>query len=1031
MKPGQTLLSVPLFLIASSLLLHAQLSGDYVVGEGGDFATLSAAVEKLNSVGVEGPTTFRILKGRYEEQVALVRVSGAGPRNPIIIESDDEDPRSVTLFYQHLGSSANKNEHVIRVDSTDNVTVRNLTLENPGEIYGTGLNVFKSRDVTLSNCIVAVTPEPRFSQPLNSCVFLFDASDMTVRGSSLSGGFGGVYASGLSDTTQSEGIVIEDCQMSNGAVGVGGVGISLQRMSRAVIRRNSIEMRDGVGIGLQTCDGPHRVEANRITMRPERFGSGINVFTAPTPRERSLFANNVIAVVDGDTLTSAVGITFSNVTKTDILYNTVHLSNGNTDRFQSTGNLAASFATFGNDSLRIYNNIFTNLRGREAITYPIGNNFWEADNNNIYTDGDLLGTFQGGRIPTLDSLRRATGQEQNGESVLPCYSASDDLRTHSATLDGAARPLPEVSRDIDGNPRDPVTPDIGAYEYDYEQSGLSGTYRVGPGGEYETLHEAIEDLHTRCVLGPVDFALIDGEHEGGGTINRIPGTSEESRITIRSESRNPERSTISLRATWFGQHLLRLRNTEYLTVEELRFLPLDTTFTSVTIQLVGHPLGVTIRRNIFENDESGMAPPRVTHIFSDEGDLPERSVIEENLFNGGFTGIRLYNCFGFGCDTLPSIVGTEILRNRFRVADTTRGFSTAISLAHHESPLIDGNDIETIGVGITLTESGGFVRVTNNRLDVRGASLSNSSASALSFSFPEKAEPFTLVANNMIQVHDPVYDSGTTTTLIGVNVGQARNTFLLYNTIVIRDSASTSLPVSIPFGADSIVMMNNILANYGGGPTFQTRFIERFFKDFGFDYNLLYTTGDTLAIWNDTGRVDLPSIRAVLGTDEHSVVGEPAFLSDDDLHISERSPAVNAGFPFETLIVEDVDYAALIARDFDDEVRDRDVTEIGADELDVLSVEPGPGDDGSLQLHAGTTRDSELLISYGTTRAGSVRLALIDLFGREVALLIDEERVESGKKTVRVEGTTLPSGLYILLLESNDRRKSLPVIVRE
>ena len=162
----------------------------------------------------------------------------------------------------------------------------------------------------------------------------------------------------------------------------------------------------------------------------------------------------------------------------------MHISNGNTDRFQSTGNTAASFSGFNNDSLRIYNNIFTNLQGREVITYPLSNAIYESDNNNFYTDGDLIGTAKGVRTPTLDSLQRKTEQDLNSYSIPPCYSARDDLRTHSELLDGAGRPFPEVTTDIDGNPRDPVNPDIGAYEYDFAPNGLSGTYRVGPGGDY-------------------------------------------------------------------------------------------------------------------------------------------------------------------------------------------------------------------------------------------------------------------------------------------------------------------------------------------------------------------------------------------------------------------------------------------------------------------------------------------------------------------------------------------------------------------
>ena len=1003
-------------LLLPTTFLHAQLSGDFSVGRGGDFETLTAAVEALNEKGVDGPTRFIILDGRYEEQVRVANVPGAGDRNPITFESRSRDPKSVTIFYKHLGASANNNEHVIRIDSTDNVTLRNLTLENPGDIYGTGLRVTGSADITLEKCVVRMNPELEFLQPLHSGVFLFHAPNMTVRESVLTGGFSGVNASGLSDSVPTERITVEQSTFSNGVVGSGGVAIQIARYNNPIVRENRIDQTDGNGIGLEDCFGRLRVEANRITLRPERFGIGINARNCRGNGERLLFANNVVTVIDGDTLTAVLGISFSDIIAADFFYNSVHLSNGNTDRFQTTSNTTASFSGFDNDSLRIFNNIFTNLQGREAIAYPFTTAFVEADHNNFYTDGDLLGTAKGVRVPTLDSLQRATGQDLNSFAIPPCYSARDDLRTHSELLDGAGRPFPEVTTDINGNPRDPANPDIGAYEYDYVRTGLSGTYRVGPGGDYETLRQAVEDLHTRCVEGPVDFELLPGEHEGQITLNAIPGTNEQDRITFRSEIGNPQSGTISYRFTFILQQIFRLRNAEHITLRNLRFLPLDTIHSGISLRLVGQPRDIIIEGNRFDNDEARTLPPRVVHIYAeDEGTQPEDVIVRGNRFNGGTAGVRFTTCFGFGCEDSTRVKGTEITGNIFRVTDTARSFRSAITVGHHDGPLIEGNDIETFGTAISLTGISGFLRILNNRIDVRGSNFGGSSATGISHSFPDRMEPFGLIANNMIKAHDPVYIPDRTSQLVGVNIGQAKNTFLFYNTIVVEDSATTALPLSIPFGSDSITAVNNILANYSGGPALQIKFIERFNKDFRLDYNLLHTTGDTLAIWNDTGRVDLAQIQSILGTDLNTVVGEPQFLSDSDLHIQTTSPAVNAGLPVGTLLFGDIDYADMLARDFDDEVRGFDFSEIGADELDILSVDMPSARRGEQRLTLSSDDGLTVKVEYMREVVGETRVVVLDMVGREVMVPVEQSE-EAGPMSHLFSVESLPSGLYFVLL---------------
>ncbi|MCB0712421.1 MAG: right-handed parallel beta-helix repeat-containing protein [Ignavibacteriae bacterium] len=1015
----RTLIS-SLFFFSSITTTLAQLSGSYQVGPKGDFETLAKAAEALNEKGVDGATQFLIASGRYEEQFRISKVRGASRQNPITFESESGNPKDVTIFYQHLGASANNNEHVIRIDTTDFVTIQNLTIENPGEIYGTGIRAVGSASVTIRNTTIAITPNPTFAQPLNSCVYLFDAPNIVVENCQLSGGYAGVNGTGLSNTTPTLRGRIEGNTMSHGLVSQGGGGILMQHWNGLEIRRNRFSANDGVGIFLDNCNDGVRVEQNRITLHPERFGTALSMQACDGNEKRNLVANNLLLVIDADTATGVSGITMNGCRKTDIFYNTVHLSNSNTTRFQSTTNVAVSFFSFNNDSLRIFNNIFTNMRTREAILYPIGNATYESDFNNIYTTGDILGRTSAGNFPTLDSLQRSQGIESNSYSVSPCYSLRTDLHTNSETLDNAGIPLPEVTVDIDGNPRNPATPDIGAYEYSYTPSGLSGTYTIGQGGDYETLGEGIEDLHTRCVIGPVDFAFLDGEYTIYETINKIPGTSEENIVTLRSASEDAEQVLLqqTLSFSLGRNYLLRLRNVDHLHIQDLTFQLDDSTSTGTTIRFIGESNRVSITENIFD----GSAAENSAMIFAGEDALTDSIRIERNRFIGGNSGIRLNRCFGFDCTEDDRGYGARIVGNIFRRADTSRAFQSPISIFYHYAPIIHGNDIESIGSGISLNECSGPLQVTSNRVDVRGSNFGSSSAAGISFGFADVTEPFGLIANNMVHVHDPVYIPDRQTVLTGINIGQAKNFWLLYNTIAVRDSASQSIGLDIPFGSDSILVQNNIIASFNGNPAYRIKFIERFNKTFDLDYNLIYTTGDTLAIWNDTGRVDLSSIQPILGSETHSVVADPQFLSEDDLHIATTSPAIQAGFPFNDFVFNDID----------GELRNSVRPEIGADELEVVSVRNWEQPDIAQSIEELTIKPNYVhqlaTISLRLTSRSQVRLSLVDLTGREVRLFAERE-FPVGTSQITWSEVNVPSGFYWVQLEVRGHIKQERIII--
>lgn len=59
------------------------------------------------------------------------------------------------------------------------------------------------------------------------------------------------------------------------------------------------------------------------------------------------------------------------------------------------------------------------------------------------------------------------------------------------------------------------------------------------------------------------------------------------------------------------------------------------------------------------------------------------------------------------------------------------------------------------------------------------------------------------------------------------------------------------------------------------------------------------------------------------------------------------------------------------------------------------------------------------VIGYALPSAARVRLAVYDVLGREVAVLVDEGR-EAGSHEVTLEGRPFPSGTYIVRMEAGE-----------
>ncbi|RMF54274.1 MAG: T9SS C-terminal target domain-containing protein, partial [Bacteroidetes bacterium] len=68
-------------------------------------------------------------------------------------------------------------------------------------------------------------------------------------------------------------------------------------------------------------------------------------------------------------------------------------------------------------------------------------------------------------------------------------------------------------------------------------------------------------------------------------------------------------------------------------------------------------------------------------------------------------------------------------------------------------------------------------------------------------------------------------------------------------------------------------------------------------------------------------------------------------------------------------------------------------------------------------------------IAFDLPQQARVNLAVYDLLGRRVALLLEDQILPAGTRQVRFDAKHLPSGVYLYVLEVNSHRKARQMVL--
>jgi photosystem II stability/assembly factor-like uncharacterized protein len=225
---------------------------------------------------------------------------------------------------------------------------------------------------------------------------------------------------------------------------------------------------------------------------------------------------------------------------------------------------------------------------------------------------------------------------------------------------------------------------------------------------------------------------------------------------------------------------------------------------------------------------------------------------------------------------LSYIDSLTIASNTIRAADTTAG--TSISLISLRTFTFEKNDIYTQGSGVYIsTISNDTGKVINNLISCFGANQ-----------------------------------------IAGLRV-LSTSTVLAYNNTVSVTSVNVNSH-AVAFQGE-VDFKNNIFSNTGGGAAMESYSTGINGKS---DYNDLYVTGTVTAIAGGINYPDISSWTAATGLDSNSIVLDPMFISQENVHISNFA-----------MIGTGTSVAGIISDDIDGEPRNVNAPCIGADEISV------------------------------------------------------------------------------------------------
>ncbi|MDL5048498.1 DUF5011 domain-containing protein [Oscillatoria amoena NRMC-F 0135] len=471
------------------LYKSALAAGTYTIGgTSPDFATVSDAVNELNTYGICGPVVFDIRNGTYTEKLVFNEIPGASATNTITFKSESNNKTAVTI--STAASASTTDNFTISLNGTDHITFRDLTLERSGT--GTNSSVLYIEG-NIENVVIR---DNKFVGPTNITTdangvrsHIFGAAttvttNLSIFNNEMAGNSNGVWLN-TNTITRSTGTKIY-----NNTIDANYTGIFIAGQNYPEIYKNKIVRADQTinveyyGISLNIVDSAYFISQNFVESN-RGYGIRLRDCNGNAGKEGQVI-NNMITMTYAGT-SSVFGI--SNETSGSyqlFAHNTCQLDVDNTSTSTTTGGRGfympvVTLNAYSN--VRILNNIFYNKLDGVAAWYTPNAlaAIKELDYNLYYTTGENLGYVTSTYYPDFTSFQAATAKDAHSYNFAPTFVSSNNPHLLFLSRFAYGKNGLNINVDYDDDVRCASLPTIGADEYSPSLGIPTATF-IGPSG---------------------------------------------------------------------------------------------------------------------------------------------------------------------------------------------------------------------------------------------------------------------------------------------------------------------------------------------------------------------------------------------------------------------------------------------------------------------------------------------------------------------------------------------------------------------
>ncbi len=478
----------------------SNLNGIYFIDNtiptgGSNFNSFIDAILTLNSAVISGPLQFVVTSGQqFTEILPVITATGTSANSILFTKSGTANPTIIT------GGFSATTDAVVAINGGDYFTFSgfNFGLADPLQatveygyyVYnasatnGAQYNRFLLTNITLNKANTTSTGvyQNVATAPTNVSG---SNSNNIYSNITISNSYNGIVCRGNA-TYPDLSTQINDCivgadspnDIGNGTSAISGIRITSGRdvIVQGNIVRN-VNVNGGAnlfGIFMENIQGPNnQIFKNKVYNLSSTSSStlaylqGLRVDV--TSGNQASVHNNVVygfahAISTASSAMVARGIAI-NVTGTGtigVTYNSVHLEMGaaatNTAIWTGGGTIFITNNIFANSSTPgTTSNRYAIYRNAGTLSSNYNNFFISAGTNN------WLGYYTTNQIDLL-AWQTASSGDMNSVNINPIFTGVPDLKPANPAMNNLGIVVP-ITDDITGAPRDPSTPDMGAYEY--------------------------------------------------------------------------------------------------------------------------------------------------------------------------------------------------------------------------------------------------------------------------------------------------------------------------------------------------------------------------------------------------------------------------------------------------------------------------------------------------------------------------------------------------------------------------------------